>query len=146
MDGFKLGIPTFEDTAVFEPAGIYTVSFATDHSTDRVIVRGGLVTFDLGANIYTLLNPLSNLSSVVIGETDVDTAGLEITNGTLHGQFTDVGWGAGAFGTLTVTGATTELRNDWQLRIGNQGSGLFELSGGALAENGNGFVAAGAGP
>ncbi|MCH8150837.1 MAG: hypothetical protein IH830_00505 [Planctomycetes bacterium] len=145
LDGDKLGIPGEEDTAVFDPAGLYVVSFPSNQITDRVLIRSGMVTFDVDVTTYTLLNPLNNTSSIVIGETEVDTAGLQIIGGTLHGQFTDIGLAPGAFGTLTITGPTTQLLNDWQLRVGNQGAALLEISDGATAANGVASIAAGAG-
>ncbi|MHC4416174.1 MAG: hypothetical protein ACYS0G_12910 [Planctomycetota bacterium] len=145
VDGFDLGIPGTEDTAIFDLASIYTVCFPQDQTTDRVLIRSGIVTFDLDGSTYTLLNPLSSTPSVVIGETEVDTASLEIIGGTLHGKFSDIGRLPGAFGTLSITGQTSRLLNDWQLRVGNQGAGLLEINGGATAANGSAFVAAGAG-
>ena len=145
LDGDKLGIPGELDTAIFDIASVYVVTFPSSQSTDRVLIRSGMVTFDVDATTYTLLNPLNNTSSIVIGETDGDTAGLAIIGGALHGQFTDVGLAPGAFGTLTITGPTTQLLNDWQLRVGNQGAGLLQISNGATAANGTAFVAAGAG-
>ncbi|MCH8165963.1 MAG: hypothetical protein IH889_10180, partial [Planctomycetes bacterium] len=145
LDGDKLGIPGELDTAIFDLASVYVVTFPSSQSTDRVLIRSGMVTFDVDATTYTLLNPLNNASSIVIGESEVDTAGLAIIGGTVHGQFTDVGLAPGAFGTLTITGPTTQLLNDWQLRVGNQGAGLLQISDGATAANGNAFIAAGAG-
>ncbi len=145
LDGEKLGIPGEQDTAIFDQAGLYTVSFPIDQSTDRMLLKSGMVTFDFDGAIYTLLNPQSNTPSMVIGETEVDTAALEIVGGTLHSQFTDIGLAEGAFGLLTVAGPTTQLLNDWQLRVGNQGAGLLSISDGATVTNTNAFVAAGGG-
>ncbi|MCH8316554.1 MAG: hypothetical protein IIA64_11320, partial [Planctomycetes bacterium] len=145
LDGEELGIPGEQDTAIFDQAGLYTVSFPIDQSTDRVLVNSGMVTFDFDGASYTLLNPFSNTPSMVIGETEVDTAALEITGGMLHSQFTDIGLAEGAFGMLTVAGPTTQLLNDWQLRVGNQGAGLLSISDGATVTNTNAFVAAGGG-
>ncbi len=146
LDGDQLGIPGEEDTAVFDPAGLYVVSFPSNQIADRVLIKRGMVSFAFDDTAYTLLNPLNNTSSIVIGETEVDTAGLEITGGTLHGQFTDIGLAPGAFGTLTITGPTTQLLNDWQLRVGNQGAGMLEIRDGAAAANGVASIAAGACP
>ena len=145
LDGEKLGIPGEQDTAIFDQAGLYTVSFPNVQTTDRVLVKSGMVTFDFDGTSYTLLNPQSNTPSIVIGETEVDTAALEIAGGMLHGQFTDIGLAEGAFGLLTVTGPTTQLLNDWQLRVGNQGAGLLSINDGATVTNTNAFVAAGGG-
>lgn len=145
LDGDALGIPGEQDTAIFDQAGLYTVSFPIDQSTDRVLVNSGIVTFDFDGASYTLLNPQSNTPSMVIGETEADTAALEIAGGTLHSQFTDIGLAEGAFGMLTVAGPTTQLLNDWQLRVGNQGAGLLAISDGAMVANSNAFVAAGGG-
>ena len=145
LEGDKLGIPGEEDTAVFDSAGLYVVWFSSNQITDRVLIKSAMVSFAFDETAYTLLNPLNNTSSIVIGETEVDTAGLEIIGGTLHGQFTDIGLAPGAFGTFTIRGPTTQLLNDWQLRVGNQGAGLLEISDGAMAANGVASIAAGAG-
>ena len=145
LDGEELGIPGDQDTAIFDQAGLYTVSFPIDQSTDRVLVNSGMVIFDFDGTGYTLLNPQSNSPSMVIGETEADTAALEIAGGTLHSQFTDIGLAEGAFGMLTVAGPTTQLLNDWQIRVGNQGAGLLAISDGAMLANSNAFVAAGGG-
>ena len=145
LDGDALGIPGEQDTAIFDQAGLYTVSFPIDQSTDRMLLKSGMVTFDFDGASYSLLNPFSSTPSMVIGETEVDTAALEIVGGMLHSQFTDIGLAEGAFGMLTVAGPTTQLLNDWQLRVGNQGAGLLSISDGATVTNTNGFVAAGGG-
>ena len=148
LDGEKLGIPGEQDTAIFDQAGLYTVWFLLDdpvQTTDRVLVKSGMVTFDFDDTIYALLNPFSTTPSIVIGETESDTAALELASGALHGQFTDIGLNEGAFGMLTVTGPATQLLNDWQLRVGNQGAGLLSISDGAIVTNGSAFVAAGGG-
>ena len=51
LDGDKLGIPGELDTAIFDLASVYVVTFPTDQNTDRVLIRSGLVTFDLDATI-----------------------------------------------------------------------------------------------
>ncbi len=145
LDGEELGVPGEQDTAIFDQAGLYIVSFPSDQSTDRVLINSGMVIFDFDDTSYTLINPMSNTPSIVIGETEVDTAALNIAGGTLHSQFTDIGLAEGAFGMLTVAGSDAQLLNDWQLRVGNQGAGLVSISDGAMVTNAEAFVAAGGG-
>ena len=145
IDGDTLGIPGLPDTTIFDLAGLYTVTFAADQATDRVVVKRGMLTFDFTGTGYTLLNPASTSASIVVGETGTDSASLQALGGTLHGQFTDVGLAPGAFGPLTVSGPNAVLLNDGQLRIGFEGAGLLELRLGAAASNGEASVGAGAG-
>ena len=145
VDGNQFGAPGFDDTARFDLAAAYTVTFGGAQFTDRVVVSRGLVTFALADVFYTLLNPLTGTPSIVVGDGDLDTAALTITGGTVHGRFTDLGRMPGAFGSLTVTGPAAELINDWQVRVGHQGAGLLELSDGAIASNGAALIAAGSG-
>ena len=145
IDGDTLGLPGVPDTTVFDLAGFYSVFFAADQATDRVLVKRGLLTFDFDGTAYTLFNPASGSASVVVGETDTDSASLQVVGGTLHGQFTDVGLAPGAFGSLTVSGPDASLLNDGQLRVGFEGAGLLELRQGAAASNGEVSVGAGTG-
>lgn len=136
------GVPGVSDIARFNHGTIYTVDFTQDHLTDRVQVRGGFVTFRLSppsqpgtSYEYMLANESTLTPSIVVGMSANDSAGLNVTGGTLRGAFTDVGLEGGALGMLRVIGADAVLENQWQLRIGNKGAGIFDLLDGAQASN-----------
>jgi T5SS/PEP-CTERM-associated repeat protein len=145
LDGFELGVPGDQDAAIFDLPSAYVVCFPRNETTDRLLVRSGALTYFLADKLYTLLNPLSDTPSVVIGEREFDTASLEITGGAVHGIFTDVGREPGAIGVLRLTGPTTQLVNDLALRLGNQGAGFLDISGGATAANGDAIAGVGVG-
>jgi hypothetical protein len=115
-DDGTMGAPGADDAAVFDVAGVYTVSFPTGETTDRVLVRSGIVTFDLEEVTYTLLSPLPFAPGITAGAGTGDVAGLRIADGCLHGVFADAGFEAGAFGTLAVTGAAAVLQVDQHVR------------------------------
>ena len=144
VDGDTLGIPGLPDTAIFDQPGFYTVHFPASQATDRVVVRRGFVIFELGTP-YTLVNGIPLTPAVVVGETDVDTAGLTLRTGVVQSEFTHVGSGAGSFGWLTVDGPGAALLNLANLHVGDQGAGILEIVNQAQVSNGTAAIGAGAG-
>lgn len=127
--------PGPEDSAVFDVAADFTVTFVENQTTDRVRVRDGFVTFQFDPSIgYTLLNELSTTPGVAVGVGDGDIASLTLRGGIMHAVFTDVGDGADAFGELTIDAGW--LQNEQQLTVGNQGVGFFHVLDQGAATNG----------
>lgn len=145
LDGFDLGLPGDDDTAIFEPQTVYMVTFPQDFTNQHVLVTSGFVTFDLQSSTYTLLGLSPNEPSMLVGGTDVGVATLTITDGVLNANFAELGFDNGSFGQLTVTGAQTELVTNLQLTVGNQGAGILIVNDGAAVSGLSGVVAAGSG-
>ncbi len=141
-DDGSTGVPGEADIALFTGAAVYSVGFRDDHITDRVLVRGGIVTFyfEPGQD-YRLLAPLSITPGITIGQGDGDVANLTLHGGALSGVFTEVGHYADAVGMLTLEGEDVLLENTQHLHVGNQGVGFLTVADAATALNGRGYLA-----
>jgi T5SS/PEP-CTERM-associated repeat protein len=141
-------VPGAEDVAIFDGVAQYTVLFDDSEFTDRVLVRAGFVTFELGyeePSTYELLNSTSPTPGIVVGEGGGDVADLSIHGGTLVGAYAAVGHQGASFGTLTVDGPQTTIELEHDLRIGQFGNAMLNLIGGATALNGPATIALGGG-
>ena len=92
---------------------------------------------------YTLLDPSPLTPGLTVGVDSGDVASLTILKGPVTAVSTHLGHAANALGLLTVTGPQGSLELTQQLRIGNSGTGFFELSEGASAINGTATLGAG---
>ena len=114
------------DIAAFNVAGTYTVTFAADAANERMLVRGGHVTLDLGGHTYGLTSP-SVEGSVIVGRYLGNDASLTISNGTLVSPDGVIAESPGSIGQVTVAAGGA-----WN-------------SGGSVYVGGNGIAAGGTG-
>ncbi len=122
QDGALMNIvPGSTDTAVFDlsTAG-YTVTFGSNVTNDRLIVRTDDVTLDLSGFTYDATN---GATGVAIGESATDVGLLTITGGTLSVTAAlDVGNVSGATGTLTVNSGAAVLAVTMDINSGGTAS------------------------
>lgn len=131
-DNWDGPVPNANITAIFDLENTYTVTFDASAFSDRVLIGNGDVTYNLGGFSYSLINPITTTPSIVVGDLAKSFAQLTITNGTLFAKFTNIGEVAGSSGWLFVTDGSN-LLNDFHLRVGHNGDGVFELSNGSTA-------------
>ncbi len=131
-DNWDGPLPDATVTAIFDLANTYTVTFGENAFSDRVLLGNGVVTYDLGGFGYSLMNSIATTPSVVVGDLAKGIAQLTIINGAINAKFTNIGEVAGASGSLFVTDGS-DLINDFHLRVGHNGDGVFELSNGSTA-------------
>ena len=130
------GSPGASDQAIFNLAAPRTVSFAAVNPTNqRLIVSGGVATFDLISHTYTLST--ASGSSIIIGETGGASATLSLNGGTLAGVKASLGTATASTGTLHVV-LSSHLDCSASLNVGVGGSGFLNCSGTAstLASSG----------
>lgn len=127
-------VPDSTITAIFDLANTYIVTFDSNAISDRVLIGNGNVTYNLAGFGYSLMNPIATTPSVVVGDLAKGVAQLTITNGSLNAKFTNIGEVAGASGSLFVTNGS-DLINDFHLRVGHIGDGVFNLSNSSTASS-----------
>jgi len=136
------GVPGQEDVAIFDIDSAFSVLFIGDQVTDRLLVRSGIVTFDMGSRSYTLLNPLSSSPAVVVGEDSGSVGQLVIAGeAQLNGTFATLGKASDSTGSLTLDGSGTSIEISNDLRIGDEGIGLLSISNGSTLTTAVGALA-----
>jgi T5SS/PEP-CTERM-associated repeat protein len=144
MDGIDLGVPGAEDTAIFDIGTLFgPVVFTTFRENHRLLVRSGLVTFDLASGAYTLLDTVPTSPPVVIGDAPNLAPHVTVSGGLMSGRFVEVGYAPGAFGGLTVEGGGAGVIANGQLHVGYEGFGTLDVTGGASVVSSIGVIALG---
>ncbi len=120
-------VPTGSDSAFFNLAGSYTVSFTTPRSITSASVSSSDATWNLGGTTY----PTSTLSSqaLTIGPNASDQSQLTVSTGTISGFGGTIGGVATSRGTLSITsGATASFSGT--LNVGSVGFGTLNITNG----------------
>jgi len=132
-------VPGAVDTAIFDQAGTYNVTMPGDITNDRLIVRRGDVTLDLGGHTY-VLQSLSADGTIVIGDSG-DNARLNIISGTLAAEnYVVIGDAAGSVGEVSVVDPDATL-NTGGLTVGNRGTGSLGIFLGGTVQSGDAYIA-----
>jgi T5SS/PEP-CTERM-associated repeat protein len=143
-DNWDGPVPDATVTAVFDLDAAYAVQFWNgDAVSNRLIVRDGIVTFDLTTNVqgtdprfYDAVNPSFILPSVVVADSATDEPTLTVRGGVLSSEYTIIGLVPGSAGTIDFE-ATGDLApalvNQWHIHVGMQGSGALNVTGPAAA-------------
>ncbi len=127
LDGDVLGVPTADDTVIFETSSF--VQFTADHAAQRLRNPGGSVVFDLADHTMELAFVDPFFPAAVVGE---GVGALEIIHGTLVSGGIHVG--SPGQGQLLVEGSGAALLGQ-ELQLGPDGGlGLLEVSGGAAVD------------
>ncbi len=129
LDGDVLGVPTADDTVIFNSGSL--VEFTLDNAASRMWIPGGSVVIDLAGHTMELLfvDPLE--STVVVGES---VGGLQVVNGTLVAAGR-VSVGNPGLGMLVANGKGTMLLvNDLDIGPGD-GLGFLEVGDGAVVDS-----------
>lgn len=120
--------PTPLQPAVFDLSATYTVTFASSQANDRLVVRQGNVTFDLGGFAYNLAS--TGQDSVGVAKETGNVASLTLTNGTLAAINSTIGSTSGANGQVAV-GAGATWTNSGNVQVGG-GTGLLTVNPGGV--------------
>ena len=142
-------VPGALDRALFNLPAAYTVTFADGHSTDRLRVEQGAVTFALDGHTYNVLyewhDPDPWNISVCIGTTAATytTSQLTITGGRVNSMDVQI-----AEDPLNTGGLVIGAGGSWSalmhnLDIGVNGHGALTVEDGGTIENGAGIAAIG---
>ncbi|HMO93905.1 MAG TPA: PEP-CTERM sorting domain-containing protein [Pirellulaceae bacterium] len=133
-------VPGINDVAIFALSNTYTVGFGFSPVNQRLLVRSGIVTFDLGGQAYTLTQIGGFDPSIVIGQNSGNVADLRILNGTLTGQTAMIGQISGSQGMARVMGANAVWNNASLLYVGAGGQGSLIVSSAGSVTSSSGFV------
>lgn len=130
-------VPGVADVAVFnlgiDPA--YSVTFDTDVTNAALFVRNDHVSMDLGGFTYDLTEEHGAERSLVVGDASGQVGHLTLSNGTVTGVHAVVGLWGDSTGDLTLNGPETLLDVSACLTVGNDGSAVMTVSGGASARS-----------
>lgn len=130
------GVPGAGDVAIFDLPATYTVWFQASHTTERALIRSGIVTFDFDPSFSFSVDGASILlPGVLIGAETGDVATLRIEgdgqgNGLL-GVYADVGAAPGTVGSIVLDNASLDV--DQQLRVGALGTGGLDAENATIA-------------
>jgi T5SS/PEP-CTERM-associated repeat protein len=136
------GVPVAGDTAVFDRAGDYTVTFTADAAGEALAVGSDTVRMDLGARSYAVG------SEVQLGIASGDAASLTVSGGNLSSVGGRIGHADGARGSLTIDGSTWTNTNSGGLsfvQVGHHGSGSLDIVNGGAVSADAGSIAASVG-
>ena len=118
---WSIGAPLPSGQAHFDLNNTYTVTFANAAVTDRLSVRRGRVTFDLGGHSYSLA------SDATISDLAADIATLTIAEGLWRSNTLRVGLESGQEGLLRVgTKARYEGAGETTIGLGGIGEAIVE--------------------
>jgi fibronectin-binding autotransporter adhesin len=128
------GVPGMDDVAeIALPGAAFSVDFTNSVSNDRLLLRSGNVTFNLGGNTYELLNPESGQFatdvSVHVGMQAGDDALLTLLGGSLLSNKVHIADSAGSKGAIEV-GANAIWNNAVGFYIGVGGEGAMVVRDG----------------
>ncbi len=141
------GPPQSPDQATFSLGSGYTVSFASDHTNDRLLVDSDDVTFDLGGRTYILLHEADETGvSVHIAENN--GASLSVLNGSVSAKDASIGRFSspdGLWGRLTVGSAGRWTAFQHFIATGDGGNGELSVLDGGIVEHGHGWAGGAAG-
>jgi T5SS/PEP-CTERM-associated repeat protein len=130
-------VPGAADNAVFTLNALlsYPVFFNNSVSSNRLLIRNDAVDLDLGsaANTYSLLATVN--PSLVVGDLLGNEALLSLYVGTLSANASVIGNQAGSSGDFLVDGPDSTFLSSRVLTVGNNGTGLLTVQGGALARS-----------
>jgi T5SS/PEP-CTERM-associated repeat protein len=136
--------PPLGAVATFDLPDTYVVTFDADATTSGLLVRGGKVTFDLGAHEHEV-----DTDNTAIGEMAGDVATLTVRNGTLDYGSVSIGKHSDSTGTLKLENAGTLLSTGFLLLVGDDGTGTLSITDAAALDtffadvgSGNGSVGA----
>jgi len=127
------GIPGSDDVAIFDTESDHTVYFSDDYTTDRALIRSGLVRFRAVSpdfpSTYTLLNPLTATPGLVIGHGGRDIVWLTLSDITLHATNKTIGHLPDGTGHVTqYADPHGTMLIDQNLIVGNEGIGVMEMA------------------
>jgi autotransporter-associated beta strand protein/T5SS/PEP-CTERM-associated repeat protein len=118
-------------TVTYLSGGTFTYTGSDSYSGNTGIDNG--TTLEFAGGTFNLNNP--NGPQLYIAEQDNDTGAVIITNNAnVRASYFEVGGGVGSSGTLTMDSGT--LTTDVDFTIGEQGAGIFNMSGGTVNSNG----------
>jgi T5SS/PEP-CTERM-associated repeat protein len=103
----------------------YTVTFAADHTNQRLVAEDDRVTFDLNSHTYTVTNP----TAVVLGTESGRLGRLAVMDGLLSTAFRadiEIGSVAGSSGTLQVLNDGLVLGSP-EIFVGASGGGTLSI-------------------
>ncbi|MCX5674913.1 MAG: PEP-CTERM sorting domain-containing protein [Planctomycetota bacterium] len=142
-------VPGALDRALFNLPAAYTVTFADGHSTDRLRVEQGAVTFALDGHTYNVLyewhDPDPWNISVCIGATPATytTSQLTITGGRVNSMDVQIAEDPLNTGELVIGAGGSWSALMHNLDIGVNGHGALTVEDGGTIENGAGIAAIG---
>ena len=99
-------VPGSANIAVFDLAGTYGVSLSSAISNERIRVRSGDVTLNLGGHTYTLGSSTLE-DSLSVARADTDVCSLTISSGTMSAVDVGIGEASTTTGQLTVASGGT---------------------------------------
>lgn len=119
--------PGEEDTAIFDVAGVFGVSFGAEHDIDRLVIRHGRVSFFCGQDEHcTAHNTNPDMPGVVIGLENGDVACLRLANGmNLESPSFSLGRSPDSLGMLRLTEDYAKIDFEDSFRIGDAGVGFM---------------------
>jgi T5SS/PEP-CTERM-associated repeat protein len=127
---------------MFQSAGTYTIVFGGNHTTDRLHLDAGIVTFDLAGGTLTLLKEADDTGvSVHIGETQ--SATLKILNGSVLAKDSSIGryFAPGDPGAQLVIGNGARWSAfEHFVATGDTGNGSLRIQDGGIFEHGHGWA------
>ncbi|HEV8292684.1 MAG TPA: hypothetical protein VGP94_12210 [Tepidisphaeraceae bacterium] len=136
---WQLGlVPGAADNANFGLGNFtYPVTFPTDVSNNQLTLNRNNVTFDLLTHQYQLTAVGSDIATAAIrvGTQVGDNAFLRVTNGTLAGNTTLVGWLNGSEDNLFIS--TGGILNSANLDIGHFGIGHLTIDSAGIVNSAN---------
>ncbi|TVQ31811.1 MAG: hypothetical protein EA376_07410 [Phycisphaeraceae bacterium] len=125
----SMAVPGPSDRVEFNLADAYTVDFSAAATNERLRVRNGQVTFDLGGATYTLT--LTTSDSAQIGLLSNEDAMLTILNGQVQTHETVLGQFGSSKGELIVDGAAARWDCAAGMIVGASGEGALRALNGA---------------
>lgn len=126
-------VPTAFDLVIFKNEAEYTVTCGIPATVDRLSIRQGYVTFELGGGSIGSINTNGALSTV-IGEITMDNATAIFRDGRFQPIGVTLGLVEGSQGTAAHKNATTRFLPGGPVVIGDGGDGTIAFETGARAQ------------
>lgn len=125
-------VPTAFDLVIFKNEAEYTVTCGIPATVDRLSIRQGYVTFELGGGSIGSINTNGALSTIV-GEIEMDNAYAIFRDGRFQPVGITLGLVAGSQGTAAHKGSSTRFLPGGPVVIGEGGDGTIAFEAGARA-------------
>ena len=127
--------PGSGEIAGLNQAATYTISFPGNADNDRLLVRGGNVTLDLGGHTYGLTSTAAE-GSLIVGKYSGESPTITVRNGTLSTRDALIGELPGSSGQVIVTAPGGQWSSSGSVYVGGSstgpgGSGLLRVDSGA---------------
>jgi T5SS/PEP-CTERM-associated repeat protein len=119
--------------ATFNVAGAYTVSFAGPAYSQTLYPLRGNIKFDLNSKTYAQGSTASDYT--FLAPAAGNSVSLDISNGTLASQRSDVGYNSNATAAVTLSSSTSHWTNAATIEMGDSGVGTVYLKGGATGSS-----------